>query len=55
LNFKPNKVSTIAIVDEQPAEAFRHIYLDEASMRFKASAAGREEAIPEETKPILPG
>src|SRR5688572_9871456 len=44
LNFKPNKVSTIAIVDEHPAEAFRHIYLDEASMRFKASASGGKEA-----------
>src|SRR5918996_4344624 len=37
LNFKPTKVSTIAIVDEQPAEVFRHIYLDEVTMRFKAS------------------
>ena len=39
LNFKPNKVSTVAIVDEQPAEVFRHIYLNEATMRFKASAS----------------
>jgi very-short-patch-repair endonuclease len=39
LNFKPNKVSTVAIVDEQPAEVFRHIYLDGASMRFKASSS----------------
>lgn len=36
LNFKPAKVSTIAIVDEQPAEVFRHLYLQEATMRFKA-------------------
>ncbi|MBA2302526.1 MAG: DUF4011 domain-containing protein [Acidobacteria bacterium] len=37
LNFKPTKVSTITIVDEHPAEVFRHIYLDEATMRFKAA------------------
>ena len=36
LNFKPTKVSTITIVDEHPAEVFRHICLDEATMRFKA-------------------
>lgn len=36
LNFKPTKVSTIAIVDEQPAEVFRHLYLQETTMRFKA-------------------
>jgi very-short-patch-repair endonuclease len=53
LNFKPNKVSTIAIVDEQPAEAFRHIYLDEASMRFKASAVSRDEAIGDETNGVV--
>ena len=37
LNFKPTKVSTIAIVDEQPAEVFRRMYLEEITMRFKAS------------------
>jgi len=37
LNFKPTKVSTIAIVDEQPAEVFRHLYIEEATMRFKAN------------------
>jgi very-short-patch-repair endonuclease len=35
LNFKPNKVTTLAIVDEQPAEAFRHLYLREKAMRFQ--------------------
>jgi very-short-patch-repair endonuclease len=40
LNFRPAKVSTIAIVDEQPAEVFRHIVLLEAAMRFKATDAG---------------
>ncbi len=37
LNFKVNKVSTITIVDEQPAEVFRQLYLGESSMRFKAA------------------
>src|SRR5258708_24391531 len=35
LNFKVNKVSTITIVDEQPAEVFRQLYLKEQSMRFR--------------------
>jgi very-short-patch-repair endonuclease len=35
LNFKPNKVTTLAIVDEQPAEAFRQLYLREKAMRFR--------------------
>src|ERR1043166_9089767 len=37
LNFKVNKVSTITIVDEQPAEVFRQLYLREQLMRFKAA------------------
>jgi very-short-patch-repair endonuclease len=37
LNFKVNKVSTITIVDEQPADVFRQLYLHENSMRFKAA------------------
>ena len=37
LNFKMSKVSTIAIVDEQPAEVFRQLYLRERPMRFKAA------------------
>jgi very-short-patch-repair endonuclease len=39
-----NKVSTIAIIDEQPAEVFRHLYLRERAMRFKAAAEDKEEA-----------
>jgi Protein of unknown function (DUF4011)/AAA domain len=35
LSFKPNKVTTIAIVDEQPAEVFRQLYLQDGSMRFQ--------------------
>ena len=37
LNFKPTKVSTITIVDEQPAEVFRYLYIQEKPMRFKAA------------------
>src|SRR4051812_46788315 len=37
LNFRMNKVSTIAVVDEQPAEVFRQLYLREEAMRFKAA------------------
>src|SRR5258705_3654000 len=37
LNFKVNKVSTITIVDELPAEVFRQLYLQEHAMRFKAA------------------
>jgi hypothetical protein len=43
LNFKMNKVSTIAIVDEQPAEVFRQLYLDERAMRFKAAPEAEEQ------------
>src|SRR3712207_4074012 len=35
LNFKPNKVTTLAIVDELPAEAFRQRYLREKPMKFR--------------------
>lgn len=38
LNFRMNKVSTIAIVDEQPAEVFRQLFLRERAMRFNAAA-----------------
>lgn len=35
LNFRVNKVSTVTVVDEQPAEVFRHLYLAERSMKFR--------------------
>ena len=38
LNFRHQKVSTVAIVDEQPAEIFRQLYIREQQMRFKAAA-----------------
>jgi very-short-patch-repair endonuclease len=37
LNFRPTRVSTITIVDEQPAEVFRQLSLRERPMRFKAA------------------
>src|SRR6476619_3080096 len=36
LNFRATKVSTVAVVDERPAEIFRMLYLAEREMRFKA-------------------
>lgn len=39
LNFKVNKVSTVRIVDEQPAEVFRSLFLNEKPMRFAPAAA----------------
>src|SRR5579885_1285589 len=53
LNFKMNRVSTVAIVGEPPAEIFRRLYLQEKAMRFKPApppAAGPEpEKEPEPT------
>ena len=37
LNFRMTRASTIAIVDEQPAEVFRRLYLAERPMRFQAA------------------
>jgi len=37
LNFRATKVSTVAIVDEHPAEIFRLLYLAERELRFKAA------------------
>lgn len=51
LNFKPNKVSTIAIVDEQPIEVLRHLWIEERGMRFKPtlSSANQGSAAREST------
>jgi very-short-patch-repair endonuclease len=51
LNFKMSKVSTIAIVDEQPAEVFRYLYLRERAMRFKAAPESDEQAVLIENDP----
>jgi len=53
LNFKMSKVSTIAIVDEQPAEVFRQLYLRERPMRFKAAPEVDEQlSLIEEVAPL---
>ncbi len=44
LNFRTTKVSTVAIVDEHPAEIFRLLYLAEREMRFKAEPAPTDTA-----------
>jgi very-short-patch-repair endonuclease len=35
LNFKPNKVTTITVIDEQPVEVFRQLYIQDRQMRFR--------------------
>src|SRR5512139_948477 len=37
LNFRVNKVSTVTVVDEQPAEVFRTLYMREGAMKFLAA------------------
>ena len=48
LNFRTTKVSTVAIVDEHPAEIFRLLYLAEREMRFR----GVESASPDATNDV---
>src|SRR3712207_697388 len=40
LNFRPAKVSTVAVIDERPAEVFRQIVLLERAMRFRGTKEG---------------
>ena len=44
LNFRATKVSTVAIVDEHPAEIFRLLYLAERELRFKAAEPAATDA-----------
>jgi len=37
LNFRPTRVSTVAIVDEHPAEVFRLLGVEEVALRFRAT------------------
>jgi hypothetical protein len=37
LNFRPTRVSTVAVVDERPAEIFRQLVVRERALRFKAA------------------
>lgn len=41
LNFKPTPVSTVALVDEEPAQVFGHLWIHERPMKFKAVPAER--------------
>lgn len=41
LNFRMNPVSTLAIVNEQPAAVFRQLWLDKRALRFKATKRSR--------------
>ncbi|HTV03671.1 MAG TPA: DUF4011 domain-containing protein, partial [Luteitalea sp.] len=53
LNFRPLKVSTVAIVDEQPAEIFRLLCLEERALTFAAAPApdARTSRPPQESLP----
>src|SRR5262249_30240807 len=53
LNFRMNKVSTVAIVDEHPAEVFRQLYIRGEAMRFKAAPEpeDHEDATAEHSEP----
>ena len=51
LNFRATKVSTVSVVDEHPAEAFRAMYLAEREMRFKATEPPPETATAATTSP----
>src|SRR4051812_30744205 len=50
LNFRATKVSTVAIVDEHPAEIFRLLYLAERELRFK----GVDPPPPDPTAQVTP-
>lgn len=54
LNFKPTKVTTVAIVDEQPAEVFRQLYLQDGKMSFLPSESAKADAIETTTKEAIP-
>lgn len=45
LSFKPNKVTTITVVDEQPGEVFRHLYLQDRKMRFRPAAPKQDASL----------
>jgi very-short-patch-repair endonuclease len=42
LNFKVQKVATVTVVDEQPAEVYRQLCLHGGSMRFKPTLPSKE-------------
>src|ERR1044071_9269480 len=48
LNFRPNKVTSITVIDEQPAEVFRQLSLQGQQMRFRPAPQ-------ESTAPLFSG
>ena len=46
LNFRPNKVTSITVTDEQPAEVFRQLFIQGQQMRFAPT-------VQEPTSPLL--
>ena len=54
LNFRPTKASTLAMVDEQPAEVFRTLCTDGKPMRFHAAAAPPTAPPAPESAPPIP-
>jgi hypothetical protein len=55
LNFRPTKVSTITIVEEQPAEVFRQLYLQDRQMRFRPAPAEPEPTLFAEAPALTQG
>lgn len=50
LNFKATKTATVVVADEQPAEVFRHLVVQELPFRFKAKPETNEERAKEKAK-----
>src|SRR3954467_9891368 len=50
LNFKPTRVTTVGIVDEQPAEVFRHLVLGGRQMRFRPGVEVPHHGLPERSQ-----
>lgn len=51
LSFRPNKVTTVTIVDELPAEVFRHLYIGERQMRFRPAPPKPDDSQPSVERP----
>jgi hypothetical protein len=44
LNFKPTKVTTLAIVDEQPGIVFKYLFTDGKQMKFVPTLPSKRES-----------
>src|SRR5437868_14520058 len=49
LNCKPNKITTVTIVEEQPAEVFRQLYIQDRAMGFRPASPNPELSLPVST------